>query len=179
MITCHQLLPSAMNNTSVKVSPTCRDSCLKLPAKTWLSESELIRRALTQYLDEQLTAATSNPPQIWPVACRAPLLPCPAIPSTLKLRPPMKPRVLLDTGPLVAFLHADDAHHQWAREQLRQLEAPILTCEAVTAKSCHLSCRIPDAPNRVLELIHRGSVQIALRPDPTVPSRGKPETAHR
>lgn len=74
----------------------------------------------------------------------------------------MKPAVLLDTGPLVAFLHAGDVHHGWAREQFMQFEAPLLTCEAVIAESCHLLRRIPDAPNRVLELIRRGSVQIDL-----------------
>ena len=74
----------------------------------------------------------------------------------------MKPRILLDTGPLVAFLHAGDTHHEWAREQFSRLEAPLLTCEAVIAESCHLLRRFPNAAHRVLELIQRGSVQIAL-----------------
>ncbi|QOC23893.1 PIN domain-containing protein [Wenzhouxiangella sp. AB-CW3] len=74
----------------------------------------------------------------------------------------MKPRILLDTGPLVAFLHAGDTYHEWAREQFSQLEAPLLTCEAVIAESCHLLRRIPNAPHRVLELIQRGSIEIAL-----------------
>ena len=74
----------------------------------------------------------------------------------------MKPVVLLDTGPLVAFLHAGDNHHGWARDQFSQLEAPLLTCEAVIAESCHLLRRIPDAPNRVLKMIERGSIRIDL-----------------
>jgi len=74
----------------------------------------------------------------------------------------MKPRILLDTGPLVAFLHADDMHHEWAREQFGLLEAPLLTCEAVIAESCHLLRKIPHAPARVLELVQRGSIEIAL-----------------
>lgn len=74
----------------------------------------------------------------------------------------MKPVVLLDTGPLVAFLHAGDNHHRWAREQFRQFEAPLLTCEAVIAESCHLLRRIPDAANQVLQMIERGSIRIDL-----------------
>ncbi len=74
----------------------------------------------------------------------------------------MKPSILLDTGPLVAFLHAGDAHHQWASEQFRQFEAPLLTCEAVVAESCHLLRRIPGAPSRVLELIGRGAVKVGM-----------------
>ena len=39
--------------------------------------------------------------------------------------------IILDTGPLVAFLHRDDHYHVWAREQLALLPPPFLTCEAV------------------------------------------------
>ena len=74
----------------------------------------------------------------------------------------MKPVVLLDTGPLVAFLHAGDNHHRWAREQFGQFEAPLLTCEAVIAESCHLLRKIPNAPTRVLQMIERGSIRIDL-----------------
>ncbi len=72
----------------------------------------------------------------------------------------MKPWVLLDTGPLVAFLHAGDVHHQWASEQFSQFEAPLLTCDAVIAESCHLLRKIPGAPDRVLQMIERESIRI-------------------
>jgi uncharacterized protein len=74
----------------------------------------------------------------------------------------MKPRILLDTGPLVAFLHAGDEHHDWAKRQFNEFEAPLLTCEAVIAESCHLLRRIPGAPVQVLKLIERGSVRLDL-----------------
>ena len=72
----------------------------------------------------------------------------------------MKPVVLLDTGPLVAFLHASDHHHAWSREQFNQLEAPLLTCEAVIAESCHLLRKLPNAQGCVLQMIERGSMRI-------------------
>jgi len=74
----------------------------------------------------------------------------------------MKPEILLDTGPLVAFLHAGDDHHDWAVRQFDEFEAPLLTCEAVIAESCHLLRKIPGAPIRVLQLIERGSIRIDL-----------------
>lgn len=46
--------------------------------------------------------------------------------------------VVLDTGPLVAFIDRDDANHRWASEQLRSLEPPFLTCEAVVSESLFL-----------------------------------------
>jgi len=46
--------------------------------------------------------------------------------------------ILLDTGPLVAFLNRHDAHHSWARAQFEQLPLPFLTCEAVLTEAAHL-----------------------------------------
>lgn len=72
----------------------------------------------------------------------------------------MKVTTLLDTGPLVAFLHGNDHHHPWAREKFSQLDAPLLTCEPVIAESCHLLRKIPNAVGRVMEMIERGSIRI-------------------
>jgi predicted nucleic acid-binding protein len=45
---------------------------------------------------------------------------------------------IVDTGPLVALLDARDPHHAWARETLRRLETPLMTCEAVLSEACFL-----------------------------------------
>ena len=39
----------------------------------------------------------------------------------------MRPLVLLDTGPLVAFLNRRDSHHLWAKQQINRLTPPLLT----------------------------------------------------
>ena len=46
--------------------------------------------------------------------------------------------ILLDTGPLVAYLNADDAHHSWACEQLARDPARLVTCEAVLTEAFYL-----------------------------------------
>ena len=46
--------------------------------------------------------------------------------------------VLLDTGPLVAYLNSDDQHHDWAVIQFSALTQPVLTCEAVWAEAAFL-----------------------------------------
>ncbi|MEE4638374.1 MAG: hypothetical protein V2J42_06510 [Wenzhouxiangella sp.] len=74
----------------------------------------------------------------------------------------MRPRIILDTGPLVAFLHAGDRFHAWARQQFDTLPAPFLTCEPVIAESCHLLCRVPGGPDKIMELVARRAVQIDL-----------------
>jgi len=50
----------------------------------------------------------------------------------------MRRRVVVDTGPLVAFLDKRDRHHDWAVSQWSQIEAPLLTCESVLSEACFL-----------------------------------------
>lgn len=46
--------------------------------------------------------------------------------------------VLLDTGPLVAYLAADETHHAWVTAQLARLTGAIFTCEAVLGEAFFL-----------------------------------------
>lgn len=46
--------------------------------------------------------------------------------------------VLLDTGPLVAFLNRNDADHDCAVARFKEIEPPFLTCEAVVSETIHL-----------------------------------------
>lgn len=50
----------------------------------------------------------------------------------------MKQRVLLDTGPLVAFINRREQLHNWATEEWGKIEQPLLTCEAVLTEACFL-----------------------------------------
>jgi predicted nucleic acid-binding protein len=44
-------------------------------------------------------------------------------------------RVVVDTGPIVAYLNRDDQHHEWAVERWRALFDPLWTCEAVVSEA--------------------------------------------
>ena len=74
----------------------------------------------------------------------------------------MRRNVLLDTGPLVALLSAQDSHHAWARSEIETIEKPFLSCEAVITEACFLLRRIHDGESAVLELVNRGVIQIAF-----------------
>lgn len=71
--------------------------------------------------------------------------------------------VIVDTGPLVAFLNGRDRHHAWATEQLGRLSPPLLTCEAVLSEATYLVRRITGGPAAVLELVARGVVTPTFR----------------
>lgn len=70
--------------------------------------------------------------------------------------------VLLDTGPLVAYLNLRDQHHAWAIRQFQALEEPLLTCEPVWAESAHLVSRRGGDPEALWQVMRSGAVQFAF-----------------
>ena len=70
------------------------------------------------------------------------------------------PRLLCDTGPLVAFLNRGDQYHAWAGEQFDQITQPLVTCEALISEIVFLlqSEQLPADP--LFEAIERGAVQV-------------------
>ncbi|HVH78218.1 MAG TPA: PIN domain-containing protein [Stellaceae bacterium] len=72
------------------------------------------------------------------------------------------PSVLLDAGPLVAYLYPRDAYHDWAVRQFAVADAPFLTCEAALTEACFLTVRNGQPPVRVLDLVMRQVVRLQL-----------------
>ena len=72
----------------------------------------------------------------------------------------MSRTVLVDTGPLVAFLSAADAYHDWVHEQWELLSPPMLTCEAVFTEAAFLLQRQRKSRAALFELIRRGVVRV-------------------
>lgn len=64
-------------------------------------------------------------------------------------------RVILDTGPIVAFLNKNDTYHDWAKTQFSLLTPPLITCESVISEACYLLKNFTDGASNVLELVER------------------------
>lgn len=75
----------------------------------------------------------------------------------------MKCGVLLDAGPLVAFLNRRDRHHAWAEAQWNQIAPPMLTCEAVLSEACFLLSQTPLGSRLVVQLLERGVFSLPFR----------------
>lgn len=71
--------------------------------------------------------------------------------------------VLLDTGCIVALLDRSETRHPECVDVLGDLDAPLVTCEAVIAESCYLLRGVRGAPEAVLDNVERGVFQIPLR----------------
>ena len=68
----------------------------------------------------------------------------------------MKKDVILDTGPLVAYLSENDSYHDWTVEQLKQISFPLLTCEAVITEACFLVQRNAGSSQIIIEMLQQG-----------------------
>lgn len=69
-------------------------------------------------------------------------------------------RVLVDTGPLVAYLNRRDRHHAWAVECWKALTDPLRTCEAVVSEAVFLLQSEGADLNPLLQLIERDLVRL-------------------
>lgn len=73
----------------------------------------------------------------------------------------MAASVIVDTGPLVALLDADDQQHAWVKAQFARLRPPLLTCEAVLTESSFLIARGGGDASAAAQLVERGVLSIA------------------
>jgi predicted nucleic acid-binding protein len=65
-------------------------------------------------------------------------------------------RVIIDTGPLVAFLVKEEIHHEWVVKQFQILPAPFVTCDAVLTETFFLLRKLPHGPARFFTLLNSG-----------------------
>ncbi len=63
---------------------------------------------------------------------------------------------LMDTGPIVALLCADDEHHAWAVEQSRHAPPMVLTCEAVISEVLFLLKRAGHDAEQLFAMVDAG-----------------------
>ena len=76
----------------------------------------------------------------------------------------MKPqKVIVDTGPIVAFLNKKDRYHEWTKTQFATMSPPLLTCESVLSESCFLLRHYENGASNVLTLLERKLLTIPFR----------------
>ncbi len=77
----------------------------------------------------------------------------------------MRARIIVDTGPVVAFLNRRDAFHEWSVAQLAEIEPPLLTCESVLTEASFLLRNFKGGPEAILRLVSSGAVAVPFRLD--------------
>jgi len=74
----------------------------------------------------------------------------------------VKPRIIVDTGPLVALLDRKDQYHGWVKAQLASIDPPLDTCEAVLSEAAFLLSHVPGGSQALLELVVKGLVTVSF-----------------
>ena len=65
--------------------------------------------------------------------------------------------VIMDTGPLVALIRKTDHYNIWAREHLKNLQPPFITCESVVSETCFI---LRGQRQGVLDLLAAGFLKV-------------------
>jgi predicted nucleic acid-binding protein len=65
----------------------------------------------------------------------------------------MSRQIILDTGPLVAFINPRDNFHEWAVTEWSTSSVPFLTCEAVITEACFLLRNVYRGEEEVMNLL--------------------------
>ena len=70
--------------------------------------------------------------------------------------------IVIDTGPLIAYLNPKDIHHAWAIEALSNVNLPLFSCEAVIAEAYFLLRRDHLGSDAMMRLLEEEIIQIAF-----------------
>lgn len=70
--------------------------------------------------------------------------------------------VIVDAGPIVAALIANDEHHAWTSEQLSRLRPPMLTCEPALSEAAFIVRRLGGDPGAVPALVEKGVLRVGF-----------------
>jgi uncharacterized protein len=71
-------------------------------------------------------------------------------------------RIIVDTGPLVAYVNRRDRWHRWVADQMVALHPPLITCEPVLTEACFLIQRAGGRPADLVSKLSQGSLEIGL-----------------
>ncbi|MDO8543165.1 MAG: PIN domain-containing protein [Opitutaceae bacterium] len=69
-------------------------------------------------------------------------------------------QVIVDTGPLVAFLSENDSARAWANTVFAELEPPFLTCDVVIAETYHLLTQTRSGADGLMALLETGALRL-------------------
>jgi predicted nucleic acid-binding protein len=71
-------------------------------------------------------------------------------------------RIIVDTGPLVAYFNRRDRWHRWAVDQMAALNPPMVTCEPVLTEACFLIQRAGGRPADLVRKVAQRKLEIGI-----------------
>ena len=71
-------------------------------------------------------------------------------------------RIIVDTGPLVAYFNRRDRWHRWVTDQMAALNPPLVTCEPVLTEACFLIQRAGGRPVDLIGKVAQRGLEIGI-----------------
>ena len=71
-------------------------------------------------------------------------------------------RMIVDTGPLVAYFNRRDRWHRWVADQMAALNPPLVTCEPVLTEACFLIQRAGGRPVDLIGKVAQRGLEIGI-----------------
>lgn len=75
----------------------------------------------------------------------------------------MSRAILLDTGPLVAYVNRRENRHAWSVDVWQTISKPLFTCEAVITEACFLLRDVYNGEDAVMGLMNDGLIEIPFK----------------
>lgn len=71
-------------------------------------------------------------------------------------------RIIIDTGPLVAYVNRKDKWHHWVAGQMVALNPPLITCEPVITEACFLIQRAGGRSADLIRKVAQRTIEIGI-----------------
>ena len=71
-------------------------------------------------------------------------------------------RVIVDTGPLVAFMDRGEPFHDWSVAQLEQVRGSVVSCEPVIAETDYIVRSRGGNPSGLYDRIADGTIDVSF-----------------
>lgn len=72
----------------------------------------------------------------------------------------MKRNVIVDSSVLAALLNKNDTYHQWAVTKIKEIQPPLLTCEAIISEVSFLIGRKQQGINVIFNYLKSGIIEL-------------------
>ena len=82
-------------------------------------------------------------------------------------------RIIVDTGPLIAYVNNNDKYHNWAVSQLAAVTPPLMSCESVLSEACFLLRHFKNGSINLLKMLGRQLITLPFNLEEEIDAVGE------
>ena len=82
-------------------------------------------------------------------------------------------RIIVDTGPLIAYVNKNDKYHNWSVSQLATVTPPLMSCESVLSEACFLLRHFKNGSINLLKMLGRQLITLPFNLEEEIDAVGE------